>query len=376
MGARGSKPVTPAQVEKMSPEQQRIAAQKVLAANASKAYKAGWWAPKSGNATLKNAKNAARLKLSQLELREKQRDLKDKIAEAKLDLEQAKDDFQTAKKDAATAGANQNSRNARNDAEDEVDRLEDKINGLEKELRKIRKFIIFKNKAYTRVIKPVKVALGAIALKVSDAAKTVGYFGYTAAAAAYNAGNDAIKRAHSAVLLAHLEHIKFICEYEIKNKKSYNTGKTINDTSMAEILLKATNEKIKDVKGFKDISDYTPTQATFISENYRRVRNGTPQGNGMGNSSEAKFFAALEAEQKRRRQNGIPLGNGMGNSAEGQFFGAINKKAKEEANGIAAIQQVSSGAKKQNLIPLNLGGGSRRSYRRHRGGRRHTRRGY
>jgi len=300
MGARGSKPVTATQLEKMSPEQQRIAAQKVLAANASKKYKAGWWAPKSGNATLKNAKNAARLKLSQLELREKQRELKDKIAEAKLDLDQAKldlehakDDFQKAKKKAATAGANQNSRNARNDAEDEVDKLEDKIHDLEekihdleKDLRNIRKQIDFKDKTYRSVIKPVLAAVGsaaqAVAIPTLRAGQFLSSYALAGAIKAYKATRETGKAINRAILAEHYRSVISSLETHLKRGINVN-GKGLTD----ETRKKLENELSSAKDGLERITkgaDITPAQVAaaepplFATKNRN---NGIKAGNRL-----------------------------------------------------------------------------------------------
>lgn len=249
MGARVSRPA-----RKLTPEEDRILFQGQLANKAARNYKPGWWA--TANQTKKAEKNAARAKLSQLQLREKQRELKDQLAQAKLDLGDAKSDFQEAKKVAAKSGAGQNNRNARNDAEDEVDELEDKIHDIEKELRSIRKLISYKAKTY-KAFKPVKVFAGRAAKAtfvnaprmVVAGARILGAAAFTAAVAAYNAGSKAYRAARKELMAAHYRGVIGMLEHDLSAGRNTATGRSLsnNDKSSKRNQLDAAKAALKNI---------------------------------------------------------------------------------------------------------------------------------
>ncbi len=276
MGARISRPAA-----KLSPEEDRILFQGQLANKAARNYKAGWWA--TANQTKKANKNAARAKLSQLQLREKQRELKDQLAEAKVDLDNAKSDFQEAKKAAAKAGAGQNNRNARNDAEDEVDELEDKIHDIEKELRSIRKAIIYKTKIY-KAFKPVKVAAGATAKAVLvnaprmvvAGARILGAATFTAAVAAYNAGSKAYRAARKELMAAHYRGIIGMLEHDLSAGRNTATGKNLsnNDKSSKRNQLDAAKAALKNIMDGDSISAAQERAGKLAEKVEREIQSG------------------------------------------------------------------------------------------------------
>jgi hypothetical protein len=276
MGARASRPAA-----KLSPEEDRILFQGQLANKAARNYKAGWWA--TANQTKKANKNAARAKLSQLQLREKQRELKDQLAEAKVDLDNAKSDFQEAKKTAAKSGAGQNNRNARNDAEDEVDELEDKIHDIEKELRSIRKAIIYKAKIY-KAFKPVKVAAGATAKAVLvnaprmvvAGARILGAATFTAAVAAYNAGSKAYRAARKELMAAHYRGIIGMLEHDLSAGRNTATGKNLsnNDKSSKRNQLDAAKAALKNIMDGDSISAAQERAGKLAEKVEREIQSG------------------------------------------------------------------------------------------------------
>jgi hypothetical protein len=287
MGARASRPAA-----KLSSEEDRILFQGQLANKAARNYKAGWWA--TANQSKKANKNAARAKLSQLQLREKQRELKDKLAEAKVDLDNAKSDFQEAKKAAAKAGAGQNNRNARNDAEDEVDELEDKIHDIEKELRSIRKSIIYKAKTY-KAFKPVKVAAGAAAKTafvslpktIAAGAGLLARGAFKAAVATYNAGSAAVRAARKGVLATHYRAVIAMLEHDLAAGRNTATGKNLSNNNKST--------KRNELNAAKTALE--------------RIMNGDAITATQEDAGEPPLYAA------RNRNNGVKAGNRLRTAA-------------------------------------------------------------